>query len=242
MNFNLKWDNEDAQAFGNETWWKFLRRIETTKQDAKTNDKTIVKLLENFYPDIPFYNIQTTYSYLLDSNLLKDMINSVDQVYFNQQMLHLGVLNKIDVQFHDLQSGIAGSTAVMKDRALIKINLMQFLAWENVRKGSRMQSMGTERCSGFIECILKSFLHELTHAIIIVCSPIIKLNKVIVRPRHFVNEWKYTRVPQTVGDLNYKGDTFNANTGHGSVFMNILFNTFGQKFDYHDNYRFHLKL
>ena len=157
-------------------------------------------------------------------------------------MLHLGVLNKIDVQFHDLQSGIAGSTSVKNERALIKINLMQFLAWNNVRRGSRFHSMGTERCSSFIECILKSFLHELTHAIIIVCSPIIKLNKVIVRPRHFVNEWKYSRPVRTVGDLNYKGDTFNANTGHGSVFMNILFNTFGQKFDYHDNYRFHLKL
>ena len=49
MNFNIIWDNKDALAFGNETWYKFLRRVETTKQDAKTNDKTIVKLLENLY-------------------------------------------------------------------------------------------------------------------------------------------------------------------------------------------------
>ena len=241
MNFNLKWDEKDAQAFGNPVLWKFLRRIETTKQDAKNNDKTIVKVLENLY-NIPFYNIQTTYSFLSDSNLLKDMINTVDQVYFHKQMLQLGIRNKIDVQFADLQSGIAGSTSILNDRALIKINLMQFLAWNDIQKGARFQSMGTERCSSLIECILKSFLHELTHAIIIVCSPIIKVNKVIVRPRHFVNDWSYTKAAQTVGDLNYKGDTFNANTGHGSVFMNILWTTFGQKFDYHDNYTFHLKM
>ena len=119
-----------------------------------------------------------------------------------------------------------GSTTILKNTVLIEINLLQFIAWFNVLKGQRKQSMGTENCDSILKCMLKTLQHELVHAICILCSPTIYVNGTAIG---------------SFCTLNVKGDTSNAATGHSTWYMDLLGNIFGQKNDFHDNYTYRQK-
>jgi hypothetical protein len=238
--FKGQWDGKPAEMYGNKARWEFLNHLLEFEQKATKNNADIVKRLEEKYSEFNSYTHDLeSMRYFFDSNpdFLYNMINGVDTVYFSGTMSKMGLLNDIHVTFASLQRGVAGATSILGDHTMIKINLLQFVSWFDNLTGSRKQSIGTENCRTLFECILMSFLHELAHALIIICSVIIKQDRVIVRPRHLnYKKWKSNPAPPTVGDLNYSGDTHNDETGHGSVFMVLLKTQFNQSVDYHDNY------
>lgn len=240
--FETTLDGKKAEAYGNKARWEFLQYIESHKQDYKHNDKTIVQKLKSTYPqfDKEWGLKETEQFFEKNSEILHNMMHGIDTVYFSTVLNKLGILNNILLTFAPIQRGVAASTSIQGNQALIKMNLLQFISWDDHLRGSGKTSMGTEKTTHIFESMLKSFSHELVHALIIVCSPIIKINNtVVVHPRHLKYD-KWRTLPSyahhSVGDINYSNVNHNANTGHGTMFMRILKNQFGQEFDYHDNY------
>lgn len=242
MLFDTTFGKKKAQAYGNKARWDFLQYIETHKQNYKRNDQIIVDKLKEAYPNFnkEWGLKETEIFFEKNSEILHNMMNGICTVYYSNNLTKLGLRDDIQVTFAPMKRGVAASTTIKGSHAVIKINLLQFISWDDHMRGTNRTKMGTENTTHIFESILKSLLHELVHAFIITCSPILKVNNnILVHPRHIeYKEWKdlasYNHY--TVGDVNYSTSNYNANTGHGTMFMHILKNQFGQEFDYHDNY------
>lgn len=242
MLFDTKLGGEKAQAYGNKARWDFLQHIESSKQKYEHNDEIIIDKLKAQYKgfDKEMGLEETQEFFEKNSEILHNMMNGIDTVYYSNTLKTLGIRDDIQVSFAAMKRGVAASTSIEGNHAVIKINLLQFISWDDNMQGTNKTKMGTENTTHIFESILKSLLHELVHAFIITCSPILKVNDtVLVHPRHLeYKEWnkKTSFNHYTVGDINYSNTEYNAATGHGTMFMNILKSQFGQTVDYHDNY------
>tara|TARA_B100001142_G_C14270211_1_gene630583 strand:+ start:584 stop:1447 length:864 start_codon:yes stop_codon:yes gene_type:complete len=243
MLFDTTFGRKKAQAYGNKARWDFLQYIETQEQNYKHNDQIIVEKLEQAYPNFnkEWGLKETELFFEKNAEILHNLMNGIDKVYYSDTLTTLGIRDEIQIAFAAMDRGVAASTSIKGGHAVIKINLLQFISWDDNMRGTNKTKMGTENTTHIFESILKSLLHELVHAFIITCSPILKVNDtVLVHPRHLEykewnNKFSYNN-HYTVGDINYSNTEYNADTGHGTMFMNILKSQFGQEFDYHDNY------
>ncbi len=223
--FTIMWNGKKLEARGDKKLYDLLVHFQAIKYPLKqvqAKDNIIVNKLQRMYGAINEENMLFAQMQLkAQEGILDDMLQEINRIFFEKKLQ--SILSKIDVIFSTLESGIAGSTTILKNSVLIEINLLQFIAWFNVLKGQRKQSVGTENCDSILKCMLKTLQHELIHAIIILCSPVLYENGKRIG---------------TFGTLNTKGDSSNAATGHSTMYMNLLRNIFAQKNDFHDNYTY----
>ena len=223
--FTIMWNGKKLEARGDKKLYDLLvhfQAIQYPLNQVQAKDNIIVNKLQRMYGAINEENMLFAQMQLkAQEGILDDMLQEINRIFFEKKLQ--SILSKIDVIFSTLESGIAGSTTILKNSVLIEINLLQFIAWFNVLKGQRKQSVGTENCDSILKCMLKTLQHELIHAIIILCSPVLYENGKRIG---------------TFGTLNTKGDSSNAATGHSTMYMNLLRNIFAQKNDFHDNYTY----
>lgn len=223
--FRIVWDGKEFEARGDKNMYDLLvhfQKIKFNQNQVKVKDNIIVNKLQRTYGTINEQNMLFAQMQLkAQEGILDSMLQEINNIFFEEKLNP--ILSKINIIFSTLESGIAGSTTVLKNSVLIEINLLQFIAWFNVLKGQRKQSVGTENCDSILKCMLKTLQHELIHAILILCSPVLYQNGKRIG---------------TFGTLNTTGDNSNVATGHSSMYMNLLRNIFAQKNDFHDNYTY----
>ena len=226
--FSIVWNGRKVQAKGDKKLYDLLLRLNKLKyseEQVREKDKLIVDKIKSMYHTLNNSNMMLAHLQLkTQEGILDTMLTEIDTVFFQKRLQP--IIGKIDIIFSTLESGIAGSTTILKNTVLIEINLLQFIAWFNVLKGQRKQSIGTENCDSILKCMLKTLQHELVHAICILCSPTLYVDGKRIG---------------TVGTLNLNGDNSNAATGHSTWYMNLLRDIFGQKNDFHDNYTYRQK-
>ena len=226
--FNITWNGKEVKARGSKKLYELLmefKGVKYSQTQVQSKDNLIVRKLQTEYGTFDKNNMLFAQMQLkAQEGILDSMLTEINTVFFQNRLQP--ILGKIDIIFSTLESGIAGSTTILKNTVLIEINLLQFIAWFNVLKGQRKQSMGTENCDSILKCMLKTLQHELVHAICILCSPTIYVNGTAIG---------------SFCTLNVKGDTSNAATGHSTWYMDLLGNIFGQKNDFHDNYTYRQK-
>jgi hypothetical protein len=226
--FTITWNGKQVKAHGSKKLYDLLMEFKSVKYSqtqVQNKDNRIVRKLQSQYGTFDKTNMLFAQMQFKGQKVILDsMLTEIDTIFFQNRLQP--IVDKIDIIFSTLESGIAGSTTILKNTVLIEINLLQFIAWFNVLKGQRKQSIGTENCDSILKCMLKTLQHELVHAICILCSPTLYVDGKRIG---------------TVGTLNLNGDNSNAATGHSTWYMDLLRDIFGQKNDFHDNYTYRQK-
>ena len=93
---------------------------------------------------------------------MKKFRNIVQYDEWNRYCLYSNNLTKltcdsIQMAFAPMKRGVAASTTIKGNHAVIKINLLQFISWDDHMRGTNRTKMGMENTTHIFESILKSY-------------------------------------------------------------------------------------